>query len=124
MSKDEMNYILEAICMIGQDGWKLLPLYRYNHKTGEWKHHSRFTKFPGRKWLSSGLMSRMSAVSTSASESSKPDMSKEDFNSLLDMAKDLLCNPPDATQYAPGLTKQGDRSLTFSTDEDLSNLGG
>ena len=36
----------------GGAGWVFLPLYRLNHKTGEVKHRSRATKFPGRKWLS------------------------------------------------------------------------
>ena len=29
------------------------PMYRFNHKTGQWQHRTRFTKFPGRRWLSS-----------------------------------------------------------------------
>jgi hypothetical protein len=36
-------------------GCLTLPLrssFRYNHKTGEWAHSSRMTKFPERKWLS------------------------------------------------------------------------
>ena len=27
--------------------------FRYNHKTGEWAHTTRLTRFPERKWLSS-----------------------------------------------------------------------
>jgi tRNA(Ile)-lysidine synthase TilS/MesJ len=32
-------------------GWRLLPLYRFNPRSGEWKHASRLTRFPERKWL-------------------------------------------------------------------------
>ena len=32
---------------------QFLPHYRFNHRTGEWRHHSRFTRFPSRRWLSS-----------------------------------------------------------------------
>lgn len=31
--------------------WRLLPLYRCNPKTGEWKHWRRIRSFPERRWL-------------------------------------------------------------------------
>ena len=34
-------------------GWRLLPLYRFNARSGEWKHASRLTRFPERRWLAS-----------------------------------------------------------------------
>lgn len=52
MDDDEVDYILEAIAFVAEDGWKFLPQYKFNHKSGVWKHTSRFTKFPNRKWLS------------------------------------------------------------------------
>lgn len=36
--------------MIAKDGWKLLPQYRLNNETGEWKHHSNL-EYKERKWL-------------------------------------------------------------------------
>ena len=30
----------------------LVNYFRYNHKTGEWAHTTRLTRFPERKWLS------------------------------------------------------------------------
>eukprot|EP01038_Epipyxis_sp_PR26KG_P005776 gene5776-7974_t len=52
MSEEEINYIIKAIRFVSLEGWKFLPNYRYNHKTGEWAHLTRMTKFPERKWLS------------------------------------------------------------------------
>ncbi|ETW02336.1 hypothetical protein H310_05873 [Aphanomyces invadans] len=52
MDDAEVDYILAALDFVATDGWKFLPQYRFNHKTGEWKHRTRFTKFPTRKWLS------------------------------------------------------------------------
>ncbi|RHY14008.1 hypothetical protein DYB25_001414 [Aphanomyces astaci] len=52
MDDDEVEYILAALDFVATEGWKFLPQYRFNHKTGEWKHRTRFTKFPTRKWLS------------------------------------------------------------------------
>lgn len=52
VSEAELQYALRAIALVAAHGQRFLPLYRFNHKSGEWQHHSRFTKFPGRLWLS------------------------------------------------------------------------
>ncbi|KAI9914156.1 hypothetical protein PsorP6_006312 [Peronosclerospora sorghi] len=52
MSTAVLDYVLEAVNFVAADGWKFLPLYKFNHKSGVWKHHSRFHKFPNRKWIS------------------------------------------------------------------------
>jgi hypothetical protein len=35
---------------VAREGWKLLPLYRFNNETGDW-FHSANTKFKDRRWL-------------------------------------------------------------------------
>jgi selenocysteine lyase/cysteine desulfurase/tRNA(Ile)-lysidine synthase TilS/MesJ len=52
MSHHEVEYILQALHFVANEGWKFLPQYRFNHKTGGWTHTTRFTKFPNRQWLS------------------------------------------------------------------------
>jgi selenocysteine lyase/cysteine desulfurase/tRNA(Ile)-lysidine synthase TilS/MesJ len=52
MDESELSYILEAVHFVANEGWKFLPQYKFNHKSGAWKHTTRFTKFPNRKWLS------------------------------------------------------------------------
>jgi hypothetical protein len=52
MSKEDVEYILDAVLFIAEQGWKFLGLYRCNYKTGEWAHTTRLTRFPERKWLS------------------------------------------------------------------------
>ncbi|GMF40473.1 unnamed protein product [Phytophthora fragariaefolia] len=52
MSTAEMEYVLAAVNFVATDGWKFLPQYKFNHKSGVWKHWTRFTKFPDRKWIS------------------------------------------------------------------------
>lgn len=47
-----MDYIISAVHHVADHGHKFLPQYRFNHRTGEWRHASRFTRFPGRRWLS------------------------------------------------------------------------
>jgi selenocysteine lyase/cysteine desulfurase/tRNA(Ile)-lysidine synthase TilS/MesJ len=52
MDTAELEYVLAAVNFVAADGWKLLPQYKFNHKSGVWKHWTRFTKFPDRKWIS------------------------------------------------------------------------
>ncbi|CAM9887519.1 unnamed protein product [Pylaiella littoralis] len=50
-SDREAKYILYAIKFVADHGAVFLPYYRLNYKTGEWKHKTRFTRFPERRWL-------------------------------------------------------------------------
>jgi hypothetical protein len=52
-SPAEIDHILQAIHFIASKGFLFLPQYRMNHITGEWKHTTRATRFPERKWLGS-----------------------------------------------------------------------
>lgn len=48
-----MDYIISAVHHVADHGYKFLPYYRFNAKTGEWRHHSHFGRAPGRRWLAS-----------------------------------------------------------------------
>ncbi|CAN0179587.1 unnamed protein product, partial [Discosporangium mesarthrocarpum] len=50
-SDQEVKYILDAVLFVADKGHLFLDQYRVNHKTGEWKHKTRFTRFPERRWL-------------------------------------------------------------------------
>ena len=39
ISETEFEYMIEAVDMIARDGWKLLPLYRFDSATALWRHH-------------------------------------------------------------------------------------
>ena len=47
---EETQFILSALEMVVNEGWKLLPVYRFNNETGEWRHHTN-SVFRDRKWL-------------------------------------------------------------------------
>ncbi|CAM9896349.1 unnamed protein product, partial [Ectocarpus sp. 8 AP-2014] len=47
----QAKYILDAVLFVADHGTSFLPYYRVNYKTGEWKHKTRFTRFPERRWL-------------------------------------------------------------------------
>ena len=40
ISDTVFEYILAAIHIIATEGWKLLPFYRFNPATGQWRHRS------------------------------------------------------------------------------------
>lgn len=40
MSESELAFVLEAMKMVATEGWKILPQYVVNQKTGQWKHHT------------------------------------------------------------------------------------
>jgi tRNA(Ile)-lysidine synthase TilS/MesJ len=50
-SDAEVSYALAAIHAVADYGYRLLPDYTFSPRSGEWKHASRATRFPDRKWL-------------------------------------------------------------------------
>ena len=52
-SDEEVEYVLKAVAVVAELGWRALPLYRAEARTGEWRHRSRFSKPLGdaRRWL-------------------------------------------------------------------------
>lgn len=51
MSDDEVEYVLAAVRAVAAHGWRALPQYRFDTRTGECKHASRARSFPERRWL-------------------------------------------------------------------------
>lgn len=46
ISQTVFDYILQAVDFVAQDGWKLLPLYRFDPVTGLWRHVAGFPEPP------------------------------------------------------------------------------
>ena len=40
LSETQFNFILDAIHLIANEGWRLLPHYRFDPDTGEWRHRA------------------------------------------------------------------------------------
>ncbi len=52
---EQEDYVVEAIRWVAKHGWKLLHVYRCNHRSGEWRHKTRQSSPLGthdRRWLS------------------------------------------------------------------------
>ena len=41
ISEAVFDYIVEAVHLVANEGWKLLPLYRFDPRTGLWHHATR-----------------------------------------------------------------------------------
>ncbi|XP_077984669.1 uncharacterized protein LOC144439269 [Glandiceps talaboti] len=50
MSDDSVDFVIKAVAMVAEHGWKLLPQYMFNPETGEWKHRHHQV-FQDRRWL-------------------------------------------------------------------------
>jgi len=50
-SDEEIDFILKAVSAVAVNGWKLLPYYRMNIKTGDWHPHSKNVNFSSRIFL-------------------------------------------------------------------------
>lgn len=84
MSEKEVEYVLDAVDFVANHGVEFMPVYRYNHKTGEWAHSTRLTKFPERKWLSHFNVSSIEVAGGSN------EARKDDTRSIT--SHDLLAN--------------------------------
>lgn len=40
----EAEFVIEAVQLVAQHGWKLLPLYSFNPETGEFHHHANHVR--------------------------------------------------------------------------------
>ena len=52
MDEEAFRFVLSALKEIAEEGWKLLPQYKFNPDTGEWLH-SNWSLQRDRKWLGS-----------------------------------------------------------------------
>jgi selenocysteine lyase/cysteine desulfurase len=45
ISEDAFTYIVDAVNLLAREGWRLLPLYRFDHASGLWHHRARMPRF-------------------------------------------------------------------------------
>ena len=39
-SREMVDYVVSAVRLVADHGWRMLGQYRFYHETGEWKHHT------------------------------------------------------------------------------------
>jgi len=89
-TEEELDYVVEALELVAQHGWKLLPLYRFNNETGDWYHVTN-TKFKDRRWLGHVTFEngRLEQLQNHGHESVDPTPS---LTEALALAKDLFAS--------------------------------
>lgn len=45
MLDEDIDFVIDAVCMVAEHGWKMLMQYSFNPETGEWKHKSQQVTF-------------------------------------------------------------------------------
>ncbi|MDP9240948.1 MAG: aminotransferase class V-fold PLP-dependent enzyme [Actinomycetota bacterium] len=103
ISDEVCDYIVDAVSIIADDGWKLLPDYRFDPGSGLWRHRDGALDPPLRltelRYDEPGLL-RFAAPHRTAPESALPG--------YLTAARELLAgrapSPEDLAEHATGLT--------------------
>jgi len=102
---DEIDFIISAVRLVATEGWKLLPLYRFNNETGDWFHHNN-TKFKDRRWLGhiSFKNGSMQQLTTDVEGGGEAPVT---FKDCLQKAKDLISSSAHLAQreVVPDQTK-------------------
>ncbi|XP_065058948.1 uncharacterized protein LOC135686606 [Rhopilema esculentum] len=108
MSNEGIEFILKAVSMVAEHGWKLLPDYNMNPSTGEWRHWKNMA-FKDRKWLS-GINYRKGQVDYPLSPKRKE--CTPSYQTRLNNAERIF----EAAQSKKVNRKLGDQSLFLGED--------
>jgi hypothetical protein len=104
MSESVFEYILEAVHLIADEGWKLLPLYSFDPDSGLWRHADARAPVP---------LALSDALAPAGPRATAPESVLPDY---LARARELIraaeARPPSASP-APALTADFERIRWF-----------
>jgi selenocysteine lyase/cysteine desulfurase len=98
MSEAELSYVLEAVHLTARQGWKLMPLYRFDPESGLWHHRAAAPHAAGLDW-------RDAEPFPSAPDSVLPDQ--------LEAARRILALAGDCPAIDPALSEEFERIRWF-----------
>lgn len=85
ISQNEFEFLLDAICVIAQDGWRLLPHYVLDTGTGLWRYHGESPDLPV-NFESIDFLDE-------SPESNKSAPPEPEFDTLIAEARRILAHP-------------------------------
>ena len=100
--EEEVDYVIQALIWVSKNGWVMLPQYRCDHRTGEWRHWSRCGKPLGkseRRWLShydvlapnsnhlGRVMNDSASIDMAKASRERLDQAMENANAILEFSK-------------------------------------
>lgn len=111
ISEDEFQYILEAVHMVADDGWRLLPLYTFEPSTGVWRHRDGLPTPPATL--------RAIDFATGATTSTPPTAGVEALGGYLEEAKRILHETHTGPSEAPVLPSAAEELRWFPTPTEV-----
>lgn len=92
ISQDEFNYLLQAIKLVAEHGWRLLPFYKLDSSSWSWRYQGNAINLPSS--LSSFALSSIdNLIDTETSVAATPD-----YEALLADATQILLEPRNSNQ--------------------------
>ena len=111
ISEEEFQYILAAVHLVANDGWKLLPLYTYETETGVWRHRD-------------GLPHPPVSLRHASFETSLPPPETRPIGVLPDYLEEgrrILAKDPEGPGFNPVLTGEAEELRWFPTPMEVGN---
>ncbi len=109
----EFAYILEAVHMIADEGWRLLPMYRYDTDTALWRHRDGLPRPPA---------SLLDVDFTGQTGPSAPLTAPiEDLDAYLASARQILSEPPRSDGDSPELGPEVERLRWFPNPAEVDD---
>jgi selenocysteine lyase/cysteine desulfurase len=104
ISEEEFTYILEAVHLVADQGWRLLPLYTYQAETALWRHRDGLPRPP----------TSLDDLSFTADRIAPPSTAPiEELGGYLAEAKRILAEEPSPGGDSPDLGPDGERLRWF-----------
>lgn len=111
ISEEEFSYILDAVHLVANDGWRLLPLYTYEISSGVWRHKDGLPKPPATL--------RDAEFDRARTEPTPTTAPIEDLSRYLEEAKRTLSEAPLAGEAAPALSDEAEELRWFPTPTEV-----
>jgi hypothetical protein len=110
IAEEEFIYILEAVHLVADQGWRLLPLYTYEAETALWRHKDGLPKPP---------RSLHDLVFTATKMAPPLTAPIEELGGYLAEAKRILAEEPHPGGVSPDLGPDGERLRWFPNPAEI-----
>ena len=110
IAEEEFAYLIEAVHLVADQGWRLLPLYSYEPDTALWRHRDGLPRPP----------TSLSDLDF-AGGGPEPPMTApiEDLGQYLAEAKEILAEEPESGGASPDLGAAGERLRWFPNPAEI-----
>lgn len=123
LREEEAEYTVRAMAWVARNGWALLPQYRCDHRTGEWRHWSRRGEPLGKKerrWLSRFDILALSAA-TDADGSSAGAAALGSTDSFVDTVQASCARLDEAMKNADAILERARHDPRFLSEVEKMN---